>query len=104
MPVVALLFQSSPAGASTVGGGVVTGIYVNGGGVALIDTTGTRTTPPACSTSYWAFSISTTTGQAMLAQLLTAMHTKSPVDLVGTANCSAWPDRETILQAHTSQP
>jgi hypothetical protein len=97
----AAMLAPSVATASSTTGGYVTGIYVNDIGAALIDVSGTRTTPPACSTSAFAVSITTATGQAMLAQLLSAMHNKTRVNLVGSTNCSVWPDRETIIQAYT---
>jgi hypothetical protein len=97
----AAMLAPSVAAASSTTGRYVTGIYVNDIGAAFIDVSGTRTTPPACSTSAFAVGVIAATGQAMLAQFLSAMHSTAHVNLVGSTNCSVWPDRETIIQTYT---
>jgi hypothetical protein len=75
--------------------GVVTRIYAHSGDVILFSA-GSHQGKPACSTAAdeWAFSLSTQSGKAMYALLLTAYAQGKQVAVVGTGTCSAWGDRE----------
>jgi hypothetical protein len=75
--------------------GVVTRIYAHSGDVILFSA-GSHQGKPACSTAAdeWAFSLTTQSGKAMYALLLTAYAEGKQVAVVGTGTCSAWGDRE----------
>ena len=57
---------------------------------------GTNSMKSECSTqgNEWASSVATPTGKAMYALLLTAAASGRAVSVVGSADCSAWGDRE----------
>jgi hypothetical protein len=53
---------------------------------------------PACSTAAeeWAVDISTATGKAMYAMLLTAYTLNTEIVIIGTGECTTWADREDV--------
>lgn len=103
---VALAALSMQAQASNAINGFVQGFVTIPGGAILVFTTGTRTTPPACSnTSFptrWAFSGTTAEGQAMLSILLSAYALHQPVSFYGTGTCTVLGDSETISSVVTN--
>lgn len=55
---------------------------------------GGHTSKPACSADSWALSLSTHSGRAMYALLLSAQSQGKQVWVHGTGACAAWGDRE----------
>lgn len=79
------------------GSGKITVIYTHiGSGTtgAVFFNVENHTSPPACSSHEWAFSIDTEIGKAMYSLLLTAAAQNKSVVVQGTGDCAAWGDRE----------
>jgi hypothetical protein len=97
----AALAGSANAGSST---GTVTQIMVVTGDVVTFSA-GVHQGKPACSTAAddWALSLTTASGKAMYALLLSAQSQGKPITVLGTQACTAWPDRETPQYIHLTQ-
>lgn len=78
--------------------GAVSRLLVNSSNTVMF-TAGSVANKPACSTvpNSWAFSLTTPSGKAMYALLLTAYAQGKQVVVEGTGTCSAWGDSETPL-------
>ena len=99
--IVACVFglaATTAAQSSTAWEGALQDIHFMNNGVVLVTTTGNRTTPPSCSSVAGRFAIDSTTpaGRSQLAGLLAAEAADRQVVIVGTGNCSAYGDSETI--------
>lgn len=95
--LAAITAFAAPALASEASMGTVYGVLAHDTGNAFFYQTGTRTARPACATEdRWVFGITTPTGQAMMATLLTAYATGRNVTIQGTGVCSVWSDTETV--------
>lgn len=89
-----LLFSSFSVQAGN-GSGKVTQLMPHAGDVVFFSLGGEHANPPKCSSTAWSISLSTHTGRAMYALLLSAHTQGLRVQVQGTGDCSAWPDRET---------
>ena len=78
--------------------GPLSDVYVMSNGKAIIYTTGSRSSPPACATQVPRFAIDATTptGKAQLATLLTAFASGKTVEFSGTGTCGNWGDTESV--------
>ena len=76
--------------------GSVSPLYVQGNKAFF--TAGTHNEKPACSTvgDEWAIDISSESGKAVYAMLLTAYSLNSEVIVYGTGKCTVWIDREDV--------
>lgn len=92
------MFWFSAAHASTAWEGSVHDVHFMQNGVVLVYTTGSRTTPPSCSTVAGRFAFDSTTagGKSQLAGILTADAGGRQVIIVGTGDCGVYGDSETI--------
>lgn len=97
--IFALLYTASQACFAGTGGGAVAMIIVQTSNVVFF-TTASHSGKPACSTAGndWALSLSSDTGKAQYALLLSATAQGKAVSIQGTNDCSAWGDRETPQQ------
>lgn len=87
---------AAPANASSADQGYTSSILTTTDGRAFFEQNGIRTTRPACATATrWVIDVTTATGQAMLANLLSANAQNRKVFISGTSNCAAWGDSET---------
>lgn len=75
--------------------GRVTQVMVHINDVVFFSLDGEHVNRPACSASPWSISLTTNTGRAMYALLLSAQAQNQRVTVSGTGDCSAWGDRET---------
>lgn len=98
---LATLADSASAGSST---GTVAQILVVTGDVVTFSA-GSHQGKSACSTTAddWAFSLTTASGKAMYALLLSAQAQGKSIGVVGTQACTAWPDRETPQYIYLTQ-
>ena len=97
-----LIFASSVnAGSSS---GLVTLVMAHVGDV-IIFSAGPHQNKPACSTAGedWAFSLSTQTGKAMYALILSAQAQGKQINVMGTNTCPAWGDREAPAYVYITQ-
>lgn len=70
---------------------------LDGGGILVFTTTGTRDTRPGCATlDRWVISTTTSGGQFMASAILTAWSLHKRVAITGTGNCAVWSDTETV--------
>jgi hypothetical protein len=92
----------SAAHASTAWQGELRDVHLMQNGVVLVYTTGSRTTPPTCSTvaARFAFDSTTAGGKSQLAGILAAHAAGRQVVIVGTDNCSVYGDSETISYSY----
>jgi hypothetical protein len=90
--ILSVVSVSSWAGDSD---GLITVLYMQSPGVALVKA-GTITNTPACNTSnQWAVSLSAPDGKGMYALLLQAQSQGLPIGIHGdTGGCGDWADRE----------
>jgi hypothetical protein len=67
--------------------------------IVIFETAGDHADRPACSlgSNQWALSLSTLTGRAMYALLLSAQAQGKEVHVMGSGLCDAWGDRERPL-------
>lgn len=89
---------SQPAAAS-IATGQVGSIRVTPSGLVRFNIAGSRSTPPACSTSVdwqFAFSVTTTGTSALYAGLLTAQVNRYTVTVYGDDACSTQPTIEDV--------
>lgn len=95
----------SPAQASSTGSGYIKRIIVLPGNIAVFDHTGSRDATPSCHTvaGRWAFSLSTPSGQAMMAHLLSAYSMGKPIIVAGKHNCQDWGDTESVNFFHIDE-
>ena len=94
---------ASPAWAT---GGAATGqiinVTVNSSGIVFFSSTGTHNNQPACATTgRFAFSATTTAGQATLALLLSVYGLGRTVFVQGTGACDVASDSETVQYIET---
>lgn len=92
------LVVSTPAQAGSANGKVKR-LMAHVHNVVFFDLDGESTGRPACSTqsTQWALSLTTNTGKAMYALLLSAHAQGKAVGVQGTGACGAWGDREEPL-------
>lgn len=90
---------SSAATAGTAASGTITSTVSFPTGPFIFYQNGARTSPPACATipTRWAIDVSTATGQAAEANILTAFATGQPIFVYGTGTCSVDGSSETAL-------
>lgn len=95
----ALLPVHSAIASNTNNFGPISGVYATNAGAVLFSvTTSGRTGIPACGAaapSRWAIDVTTSTGQAQAAALLSAYTLKKRIWVNGTGTCSIWSDTET---------
>lgn len=77
------------------GAGKVIQIIAHSQDVVFFTLDGQHTNPPACSAGPWSLSLSSNSGRAQYALLLSAVAQDKKVTVHGMGNCSAWGDRET---------
>jgi hypothetical protein len=93
--VVSLAFGAAPAEASSADSGYASRILTTTDGRAYFEHDGTRSARPACATmTRWVIDTTTPTGQAMLANLLSAQARHAKIYLSGAGNCGLWADSE----------
>lgn len=98
IPLGCLVTMPQPASAS-IATGLVGSVRVTPSGLVRFNIVGSRSTPPACSTSPdWQFAVSvTTTGtSALYAGLLTAQANQYTVTVYGDDACSTQPTIEDV--------
>lgn len=97
--VLALLPFAQAAASTTGWGNVSSAIFLNfaSSGYAFFSHDGTRTTAPACATIPGRFVIGPGSGgKLQVAALLTAKAMNKRIMVVGTGDCSDWPDSESV--------
>lgn len=94
--IIATLVASAPASAGNESGRIDQ-LMAHPGDVVMFSLDGEHLNKPACSTEPWALSLSTHTGRAMYALLLTAQAQGKQVYVQGAGDCSSWGDREAPL-------
>jgi len=92
---------ASPALAGSAGPGVVTritGVPASTPPTILFYTNGPRTSAPACATmtDRWVIDVSTPSGQAAAAIVISAQAQGKTIYVTGTGTCSIWTDTETV--------
>lgn len=91
---LAAMFSWSAAMAGD-GAGKVIQLMAHTGDIVIFSLDGGHTGRPACSApGTWALSLSTQSGRAMYALLLSAQSQGKQVSVHGTGACGAWGDRE----------
>ena len=94
------LALATPAHASEAQFGTITNVYGMNNGALLFTSSGSRTTPPSCHSSFvpqrWAIDASTVAGQLAASVFLTALALKKRVYVMGSATCTIWGDTETV--------
>ena len=103
---VALGCATSPAHASSAAPGLASVILGTSYGVVIFNQSGARTTPPSCQgatiPTRWAIDVTTPSGQAMAAVLLSDYAQNKQIIVVGSGACStAQPDTETVVYLGT---
>jgi hypothetical protein len=102
--VVALLY-STLVRASSAGDGTLSLVHFMGNGVVIVYTNGSRSAGvPACAsnqTSRFALDGTTPGGKVQVAGLLAAYAAGKTVDIIGTWDCAAYGDTESISYFHT---
>src|ERR1700693_793808 len=88
---------SAAASATTLTGATITGIRIDTqiGSMAFVSINISKgSTNPTCSTNVWSFVLPLTNAlqNQMLAQLLSARATQTPVNLTGNGLCDTWGD------------
>lgn len=101
--LAALSLLPTGAQASTITVGKVSAVYAYEG-KDLVDADGTRTAAPSCSSSNWAFDLTTLAGQAKYATAMAAYLSKSSITILGSGSCPDWGDRETISEISLVSP
>jgi hypothetical protein len=89
------------------GAGTVTVLRAHSSDIIMFKLSGGHVGKPACATATsdsWALSLTTHTGRAMYALLLSAQAQGKGVQVSGTGDCSAWPDREAPIWIYIAQP
>ncbi|MGH8602101.1 MAG: hypothetical protein ACREXR_04790 [Gammaproteobacteria bacterium] len=76
------------------GSGKVVHLIAHAGDIVMFKLDESHTGKPACSSNEWALSLSTHSGRAMYALLLSAHSQGKRVVVQGADACSAWSDRE----------
>jgi hypothetical protein len=70
---------------------------LDGSGMLVFTTTGSRSARPSCATlDRWTISTNTNAGQFMASAILTAWSLHKRVAITGLGNCSVWGDTETV--------
>ncbi|MDQ1091374.1 hypothetical protein QE400_000787 [Xanthomonas sacchari] len=77
------------------GAGKVIQVIAHSHDVVFFTLDGPHTNAPACSSTPWSLSLTTNSGRAQYALLLSAVAQGKAVTVHGTGDCSAWGDRET---------
>ncbi|HWW25874.1 MAG TPA: hypothetical protein VNZ85_08275 [Caulobacter sp.] len=90
----------SPAEASEAQLGNIVRLFATSNGAVMFDTTGARTTAPACQgaavPNRFAINGSTVAGQSQLAALMTAYSLRKRIWIYGSGTCTIWSDTETV--------
>jgi hypothetical protein len=94
--MLALTLSQTSAWAAGSSVGPITVLFVHHGDL-LVFAAGANSGKPACSVigDEWSVNVSTPTGKAMLAVLLSAQAQGKSVAVGGSGACTAWLDRET---------
>ena len=91
------LLMSISAQASEASLGKPYALLVHEQGAAFFHHDGSRTARPTCATQdRWVINLSTQTGQAMYAAVLTAIASGRKIMVHGAGTCSVWGDTESI--------
>ena len=101
---LAALFANHSVEAGSSALGAVTNVLVlsqggtNNAGVGFVYTSTAHTNPPPCHTTgaRFAFDLGTPHGAAMFALALSHQLSGKALTVLGTNNCSAWPDTESV--------
>lgn len=98
LSAISLLASGGIANAGS-SNGVVSTLLAHKGDVAMfaIGVPENHQGRPPCSSVQWALNLSTESGKAQFATLLSAKLANKTVSVVGTNACGAWPDREEPL-------
>jgi hypothetical protein len=95
----ALAFASAANAGNQSGGKAITLIPTNNGAYSFVSN-GTRVGTPPCASgapNNWAIDLSTPSGQALAASVITAFSSGKTMDIVGTNTClAAQPDVEQV--------
>jgi hypothetical protein len=77
--------------------GQIKSILITKNNILMFDS-GIKNQPPNCQTvaNQWAVDLSTSSGKAIYALLLSAQVQDKEVVVVGQNSCAVWPDRETV--------
>lgn len=89
------------------GAGKVMVLRAHAHDVIMFGLSGGHASRPTCAAAVsdsWALSLSTHTGRAMYALLLSAQAQGKSVQVSGAGDCSAWPDREAPIWIYIVQP
>jgi hypothetical protein len=101
--VLGSLSAPSAAYASAADQGMTSSVLTTTDGRAFFEQNGTRTARPACATATrWVIDTTTATGQAILANLITAHAQGTKVYVSGSGNCGLWGDSETAAGVMTA--
>ena len=96
---------SAIAYAGSAGSGVLSTVHFMSNGVVLLYTSGTRADVPQCAANFpsrFAVDATSAGGKVQLSGLLAAYATGKRVTIIGTGNCSAYGDSETISYFYTN--
>lgn len=97
LPLLAAFPSIASADATS---GYISGILtLKGDHSVLFNQSGTNTSVPGCGTNYsqrWSIDASTSFGQSQLALILSAYALHKPVLILGTGDCSAHSDTQTV--------
>ncbi len=96
-----MAFSTAALSSGTVTDATITGVtmFVSIGDVLFIKTNQTVSTPASCSTNsnfQFVVSLSSATGQQMMALLLAARAGAAPISITGTGSCSVYSNVETV--------
>ena len=94
---LAILFSSSWSFAGSISAAKITSLVATNKDAYMVAFGKDITSSPSCATvkRRFSFKVSTPSGKAMLATVLTAQVTDSAVYVVGDGACSVWSDSET---------
>ncbi|RZK28731.1 MAG: hypothetical protein EOO61_21655 [Hymenobacter sp.] len=88
----------APARASTSNSGTLSGVVVVRSGRLFFSQSGARNARPSCSIDRWVLDVTTSSGQAQAAVILTAFTQNRLVHISGTGTCTDWPDTESVQE------
>lgn len=109
LTVLVFLFLGvcSPSVLAGSGAGKVTFLRAHSSDIIMFGLSGGHVGKPTCATAAsdsWALSLTTHTGRAMYAMLLSAQAQGKGVQVSGAGGCSAWADREAPTWIYIVQP
>lgn len=102
--VVLIALSPARAGSSYLGNITEIFAYPSNAATFFFITDGTRVSPPSCATvpNRWVIDVSSPSGQAAAALVLSAKAQGKKVQVQGSGNCGLWSDTETV--ASVSDP